>query len=75
MPLTPPGRDKVAIFSETGATTSVNAADWLAAGRSLSWTLAVKLAASLAVGGPEITPVEGVNERPAGNLPDVIDHV
>jgi hypothetical protein len=75
VPLTPAGRDKVLIFSETGATTSVIAADLLTVGRSLSWTVAVKLAVWAVVGAPEITPVEVVNESPAGSLPDVIDHV
>jgi hypothetical protein len=75
VPLTPLGKDKVPILSETGATTSVIAADWLTAGRSLSWTVAVKLAVWAVVGAPEITPVEAVSESPAGSLPDVIDHV
>lgn len=41
----------------------------------LSVTVVVKVKGPLAVGVPEIVPVEGVRVRPVGNLPDVIDQV
>ena len=44
-------------------------------GLLLSLTVAVKVEGPLAVGLPEIAPVTGFRLRPAGKLPDVMDHV
>jgi hypothetical protein len=40
-----------------------------------STTVAVKLNVPLAIGMPEIAPVDDTRETPAGNCPDIIDHV
>jgi hypothetical protein len=48
--------------------------DALWAGLSLSCTVAVKFEVPLAVGIPEITPVEA-RLSPTGRLPDVTDHL
>ena len=40
-----------------------------------STTLAVKLAVTVAVGVPEIRPVEAFRVRPAGRLPALIEKV
>lgn len=42
-------------------------------GELLSLTVAVKVEAPLAVAVPEITPVEGEIDSPAGNCPELID--
>jgi hypothetical protein len=50
--------------------------DWLcAAGLPPSLSNTVKLLVPVAVGVPEISPVAGARVRPAGRLPDEIDHV
>ena len=41
----------------------------------MSVTVAVKLDVPLEVGVPAITPVVAESVKPAGRLPDVIDHV
>lgn len=41
----------------------------------MSLTVAVKLAAPVAVGVPEITPELAASVSPAGRLPDEMDHV
>jgi len=51
------------------------ASDWVWAGLWLSLTVAVKFAVPLAVGVPEITPVEEFRVNPAGRPPDVTDQV
>lgn len=48
--------------------------DLLTAGRSASVTFTVKLLVPVAVGFPEIRPVDEPRVRPAGRLPDVMDH-
>jgi hypothetical protein len=59
-----------------GATTLIEVvADCVWIGLPLSLTVAVKLDAPFAVGVPEITPVVAARVKPAGKLPDVIDHV
>ena len=63
------------IVSGVAATTTVMETDCVCAGLPLSRTLAVKVDTPLAVTVPEIVPVEGDRERPAGNWPDEIDHV
>ena len=40
---------------------------------SRTWT--VKLDVPSVVGVPEIRPVEAFNDRPAGKLPETVDHV
>jgi hypothetical protein len=50
-------------------------ADWVCAGLLLSVTVAVKLEVPVADGVPEMMPVVAARVRPAGRLPDVIDHV
>jgi hypothetical protein len=46
--------------------------DWV--GFPLSATVATKLDVPGAVGMPEMTPVDRVSVRPAGRLPDAMDH-
>jgi hypothetical protein len=50
-------------------------ADLVCTGLPLSVTVAVKLKVPLAVGVPEIRPVLEAMVRPAGRLPEVIDHL
>ena len=47
----------------------------LCAGLPESVTTAVKLNVPLAVGVPEMTPLEGFKDRPAGRLPEEMVHV
>jgi hypothetical protein len=49
-------------------------ADAVCAGDPLSFTLTANVAVPLAVGVPEIAP-ELESVRPAGSLPEAIDHV
>jgi hypothetical protein len=44
-------------------------------GLLLSLTVAVKVVVPAAEGVPEIIPVVAARVRPAGSLPEVIDHV
>jgi hypothetical protein len=62
------------IVRAVDATTIESVADLVCAGLPASVTVAVKLNVPLAVGVPEIRPVDEASERPAGRLPDVIDH-
>jgi hypothetical protein len=57
------------------ATVIETATDFVCTGFPLSVTFAVKLDVPVAVGVPEIVPVVAAMVRPAGNLPEVIDHV
>jgi hypothetical protein len=57
-----------------GATTILVLTDKDCLGLPLSATVAVNVDVPLLLGTPEMTPVDGVNERPAGRLPDVMDH-
>jgi hypothetical protein len=45
------------------------------AGEPASWTVTPKEKLPLAVGFPEMIPVDGARLSPAGRLPEVIDHV
>jgi hypothetical protein len=63
------------IVSGVAATTTVTDADCVCTGLPLSCTLAVKVDTPLVVTVPEITPVDGTMDRPAGNCPDEMDHV
>jgi len=65
----------VAITSAGGAITSETDIEVVCVGLEESATVAVKLKVPLAVGVPEIRPVLAVRLRPAGRLPEVIDHV
>jgi hypothetical protein len=62
------------IFNGRGATTNFIAADLFWLGFPLSDTVATKFEVPLAVSVPEISPVVGFRLKPAGRLPDVIDH-
>ena len=64
-----------AIVSGVAATTTVIEADCVCTGLPLSWTLAVKVDVPLVVTVPEIRPVDGAMDKPAGNCPDEMDHV
>jgi hypothetical protein len=71
----PEGRLEVVIARPVGETTIDNVTDFVCAGLSESATDAVKLAVPLAVGVPEIRPVDVFRLRPAGRLPETKDHV
>ena len=66
-PLVPEASTEEAIESGVGETTIEVAPDAVCAGLPESVTLTVKLDVPLAVGVPEIAPVEGLRERPLGN--------
>jgi hypothetical protein len=63
------------IVSAPGITDNEIVTDLDCDGLSASVTIAVKLTDPLAVGVPEIRPVPEVRLRPAGKLPDEIDHM
>lgn len=63
------------IARDTGATTSDRVTDLVWAGEPASATAAVKVAVPLAVGVPEIRPVEVFRLSPAGRLPEMKDQV
>lgn len=63
------------ICSEFGPAEMLIAIDWICAGRSWSRTVTPKFAVLIAVGVPEITPVEDPSVSPAGSDPEVTDHV
>jgi hypothetical protein len=69
----PEGKEEVVIARVGGATNNdrLTDLDWI--GEPLSLTDAVKLNVPLAVGVPEIKPVDAVRLRPAGREPEVID--
>jgi hypothetical protein len=75
VPTVTEGKVEDVIVSSVGATTIVADADTDCAGLLLSLTVAVKVEAPLAVGVPEITPVDDAKVRPAGRLPEEIDQV
>ncbi len=49
--------------------------DRAAVAEAASVTRTVKLLVPIVVGVPEITPVSGASDRPAGSAPEVMDHV
>ena len=57
------------------AITSESVTDLVCTGVDESATLKVKLLLPLAVGVPEIVPVDGARLRPAGSVPLVMDQV
>jgi len=71
----PEGRLEVPIARPAGAMAIDNVTDLVCAGLSESATEAVKLAVPLAVGVPEIRPVDVFRLRPAGILPETKDQV
>jgi hypothetical protein len=64
VPLTPEGKDDVVTASAKGATTSVRVTDFVCTGLDESATLKVKLAEPLAVGCPEMIPVDAARLSP-----------
>lgn len=73
--MVPPARVEVVTASVFAATTINKGADLLCTGLPASLTVTIKLEVPLAVGVPEITPVEAANVRPAGRLPEVTDQL
>lgn len=71
----PEGSDDVVIERAVGATTSDRVTALLCAGLDESTTLKVKLVVLLAVGFPEIIPVDAASPSPDGRVPEVRDHV
>jgi hypothetical protein len=63
------------IVRVAGATTSESTADLVCAGLLESLADTVKLAVPVAVGVPEMIPVDGARLNPAGRLPALMDHV
>jgi hypothetical protein len=75
VPFVPPDNDEVVIESVAGAITSDRVTDLLCAGLDESTTLKLKLLVLLAVGVPEMIPVDAARPSPDGRVPDVRDHV
>jgi hypothetical protein len=75
VPLTPAGKDDVVIASGNGVTASVKVTDFVCTGLDASATLKVKLVELLAVGCPEMIPVDASRLSPAGRLPKVRVHL
>lgn len=65
----------MAMASVVGAMTSESVTDLVWAGEPASVTAAVKVAVPLAVGVPEIRPVDVFMLSPAGRLPETKDQV
>jgi hypothetical protein len=63
------------IASGATAVTIDIAADFVWVGELLSFTVTVKLEAVVAVGVPEITPVDVARVKPAGSAPELIDQL
>ena len=78
MPMDPPASDVVVTLNSGALMMMLKFADEVClVGDSLSDTVTVKLTVpvKVPVGVPEIAPVLAFNDRPAGRLPVVIDHV
>lgn len=75
MPFVPEGSDVVVIERAVGATTSDRVTVLLCGVLDESTTLKVKLVVLLAVGLPEIIPVDAARLSPDGIVPEVRDHV
>jgi hypothetical protein len=71
----PEGSAEEAIVRAEGVITSDRVTDLVWAGEAASATAAVKVAVPLAVGVPEIRPVDVFRLRPAGSLPEMKDQV
>jgi hypothetical protein len=63
------------IASGNGVTASVKVTDFVCAGLDESTTLKVRLVELLAVGCPEMIPVDAARLSPPGRLPEVRDHL
>jgi hypothetical protein len=63
------------IASGATAITIDIAADFVCTGEPLSFTVTVKLEVPVAVGVPEITPVDEARVKPAGRAPELIDQL
>jgi hypothetical protein len=74
VPTVPAGNAAVVMRSLAGLTTMESAFVTVFAGAQESITLTVKFDVPYAVGVPEITPVPAAIDRPAGRLPELIDH-
>lgn len=74
---TPAGSDVVPIVRADPACTTVRLtlADAVCAGEPASLAATTKEKVPFPVGFPEITPVDAARLRPAGRLPELIDHV
>lgn len=70
----PEGNVEEVMTNAGGAMVSDTEVDLVCMELLLSETVAVKLKVPLTVGVPEMRPVLAVRLRPAGKLPDVIDH-
>jgi hypothetical protein len=73
--LLPEGNAEAVITNAGGAMVSDVEVDLLCTELLLSETVAVKLKVPLTVGVPERRPVLAARLRPAGKLPEVIDHL
>jgi len=71
----PPGSEDVVIASAGGATTSDRVTVFVCTGLDESETEKVRLLVPLAVGFPEITPVDAARLSPEGRVPELIDQV
>ena len=72
--MVPEARFEVVIASGRGATTRVSETDFLCDGLDESASVAVKFVLPIAVGAPEISPVDADRLSPFGRPPEVIDH-
>ena len=72
MPIWPFGNEAVVMLTGLGAMLMLSA--WVAEPEPESFTLTVKFAVAAAVGVPAIWP-EALRLSPAGNEPEVRDHV
>jgi len=73
----PAAKLAVEIVSGAGAGAAIAIDSWtdlVTAGLSASVTFTVNVLDPVAVGVPEIRPVDEPRVRPAGRLPDVMDH-
>jgi hypothetical protein len=73
--LVPEGNVEVVSVRVFAAIAIVSATDFVWAGLPLSLTVTVKLDVPLAVGVPEIAPVEAARLSPVGSVPELVDHV
>lgn len=72
--MVPEARFEVVIASGRGATASVSETDFVCEGLDESASVAVKFVLPIAMGVPEISPVDADRLSPFGRPPEVIDH-
>jgi hypothetical protein len=65
----------IVIVKELGATTTLIAAEVVRFGLLLSLTVVVKVEVPLALGMPEIWPLDESRFRPAGSFPEEMSHL